>query len=176
VDALIEEIPWEDHVLRMRGQSIPMPRRECWFAFERGVSYTYSGETYRSHALAEVPVLETLLELVQVTTGERFSALFANLYRTGSDSIGWHADAEVRALGPLDEIVIASLSLGARRRFAIRHQRTTEEHRFELGEGDLLLMGRRTQANYVHQAPKTAKPVGPRLNLTFRRLAARGGR
>ena len=177
LEALTHSIPWEDHILGTPGGKVPAPRRECWFANSAGVPYTYSGETYLSRSIAEVQGLHGLREDVERATGETFDALFTNLYRSGKDSIGWHADAEVNALGPLPEIVIASLSLGARRIFAVRHRRNTaEEVRVELGEGDLLLMGRGVQSHYLHQAPKTARAVGPRLNLTFRRLVGRGSR
>jgi alkylated DNA repair dioxygenase AlkB len=164
-------IPWEQHTLQTPAGPIPAPRLECWFAERAGVPYVYSGERYLSQQI--LPELADLRDRVNEATGLRFDALFANLYRLGRDSIGWHADAEVDALGPLADIQIASLSLGARRKFAIRHRDTDERWSAELGEGDLLLMGRGVQSAYLHCAPKTATDVGPRLNLTFRRLHAR---
>jgi alkylated DNA repair dioxygenase AlkB len=94
--------------------------------------------------------------------------VLANLYRDGRDSVGFHADDEPE-LGPSrDDIAIASLSLGAERRFVLKHRRSGARHLFELGHGALLVMTGRTQHHYVHAVPKTERPVQPRLNLTFR--------
>jgi alkylated DNA repair dioxygenase AlkB len=99
-----------------------------------------------------------------------FNCALANLYRDGHDAMGWHADDEPE-LGPdaPRDVLIASVSLGAPRRFVLRHRRrTTERRELELGEGSLLVMGGTTQHRYQHAVPRTAKPVGPRMNLTFR--------
>jgi alkylated DNA repair dioxygenase AlkB len=98
--------------------------------------------------------------------------MLANLYRDGRDSVGWHADAEPE-LGPSrDDIAIASLSLGAARRFVLKHRRTGELRSYELGDGALLVMSGRTQLDWVHALPKTRRPAGPRINLTFRVIVA----
>jgi alkylated DNA repair dioxygenase AlkB len=82
--------------------------------------------------------------------------------------MGWHSDDEPE-LGA--QPVIASLSLGATRRFVLKH-RSDPPRKFalELPHGSLLLMRGATQANYRHALPRTAKPVGPRVNLTFRQI------
>lgn len=96
-----------------------------------------------------------------------FNSVLANLYRDGRDWMGWHSDSE-SDLG--DAPLIASLSLGHPRRFLLKAR--TGEARVEqlLAPGDLLLMAGQTQKYYRHSLPKTAKPVGPRINLTFRRI------
>ena len=94
-----------------------------------------------------------------------FNSCLANLYRDGSDSMGYHSDNEPE-LGP--EPTIASISLGARRRFVLRHRMTREQWAWELGEGDLLVMRDESQRDYAHAVPKTSRLVGPRMNLTFR--------
>jgi len=105
--------------------------------------------------------------------GERFNSVLLNLYRSGADSVSWHRDAEP-ALGP--DPVIASLSLGAVRRFKLRHRRekglTVD---LDLPPGSCLVLGPGSQRHWLHALPKTAKPVGPRLNLTFRRVVAPAG-
>lgn len=166
---LTESLPWEQHELWTPAGRIPAPRLECWLADEAGVPYVYSGERYLSHPIGKHPGLAVRREFVSRVTGHAFDAVFANLYRTGRDSIGAHADDEEDVLGPAAEIVIASLSLGARRRFVVKHRNTDERIVLELGEGDLLLMGRGVQSRYLHSVPK-ATATGPRLNLTFRRL------
>src|SRR5690606_24762188 len=94
------------------------------------------------------------------------NSVLANLYRDGRDSMGWHSDDEPE-LGPAP--VIASLSLGATRRFSLRHRcRAGQRVDLELPHGSLLLMRGATQANWQHAVPRTARAVGPRINLTFR--------
>ena len=97
--------------------------------------------------------------------------MLCNLYRDGADSMGWHSDDEA-SLGPRP--VIASLSLGATRRFALRHRaRRYRSVTLALGNGDLLLMAGDTQTHWQHAVPSTRRPIAPRINLTFR--AVRGG-
>ena len=100
-----------------------------------------------------------------------FNSCLANLYRDGSDSMGFHSDDEPE-LGP--EPTIASVSLGARRRFVLRHRVTRERWTWDLGEGDLLVMRDESQRDYAHAVPKTTRPVGPRMNLTFRAVPVVG--
>jgi alkylated DNA repair dioxygenase AlkB len=91
-----------------------------------------------------------------------------NLYRDGRDGMGWHADDEPE-LGA--EPVIASVSLGATRRFVLRHRRRRDQKiELLLPGGSLLVMHGATQNCWVHAVPKTARPVGERINLTFRRV------
>jgi alkylated DNA repair dioxygenase AlkB len=171
-------LPWVQRSVQMPVGRIPMPRLECWFGPRQGVAYVYSGERYESEDVHSWPLLCELRDRVSAQCAHGFDALFANCYRNGRDSIGWHADDEVDALGPARDIVIASLSLGTRRRFCVKRRtdrgtvRVPEERSdLWLGEGDLLLMGRGCQSEYLHQAPKEAGVVGERINLTFRRLA-----
>jgi alkylated DNA repair dioxygenase AlkB len=85
--------------------------------------------------------------------------------------MGWHSDDE-RELGPRP--VIASLSLGATRRFALKHRRRAElKGALELGHGSLLVMSGPTQANFRHALPRTVRAVGERINLTFRVIGPR---
>ena len=82
--------------------------------------------------------------------------------------MGWHSDNESE-LGP--QPVIASLSLGATRRFVLKHRReASRKLELPLAHGSLLVMRGDTQANYKHSLPRTARPVGERINLTFRRI------
>ena len=83
--------------------------------------------------------------------------------------MGFHSDDEPE-LGP--EPTIASVSLGARRRFVLRHRATRERWTWELGAGDLLVMRHESQRDYAHAVPKTTRPIGPRMNLTFRHFGA----
>ncbi len=93
---------------------------------------------------------------------------FLDRYRDGQDSVGWHADNEP-GLSP--DPVIASLSLGAVRRFQLKH-RTDRTGRvtLDLPHGSCLVMRGKTQQCWLHQLPKTRAKVGRRINLTFRRM------
>ena len=100
--------------------------------------------------------------------GHEFNGVLLNLYRDGRDGMGWHADDEPE-LGP--EPVIASVSLGAERRFRLKHRRLPEARLdIVLPHGSLLVMAGATQRHWVHALPKAAAPVGARINLTFRRV------
>ena len=100
--------------------------------------------------------------------GVDFNSVLANLYRDGRDSMGWHSDAEAE-LGPRP--VIASLSLGAVRRFVLKSRSDAGlKLGIDLPHGSLLLMRGETQRHYRHALPRTAKPMAARINLTFRRI------
>jgi len=166
-DELTAALPWVQEIYRRPGveHAIAAPRLTA-FVGDDGADYAYAGLRYAPHAW--VPRLDSLRAQVQHAAGQAFNCVLANLYRDGQDSVGYHADDEPE-LGPArDDIVVASLSLGAPRRFVLKHRRSGERTHFELGEGQLLVMRGRTQRHYVHALPKTRRAVGPRLNLTFR--------
>lgn len=166
-DRLLGEISWEDHDVVVFGKVHREPRRSSWMAVD-GTPYPYAGRVRAASPFT--PLVAELGERCSVAVGERFDSVLANLYRDGRDGMGWHSDDE--ALHGR-EPTIASLSLGASRRFALRHRRTRETVRVDLEPGSLLVMSGRCQEEWVHSIPKTARPVGPRINLTFRRLARR---
>jgi alkylated DNA repair dioxygenase AlkB len=130
-------------------------------------AYRYSGTRWEPEPWH--PLVDVLRTRVEALTHERFNAVLLNFYRDGADSMGFHADDETE-LGALP--VIASLSLGAQRTMHFRHRldRAQPTLRVSLGDGDLLVMRGDTQRNWRHAVPKTKRPVGPRVNLTFRRI------
>lgn len=160
---LLEDLSWEVHRIRLFGREVDSPRLSCWIGDADAV-YLYSGTRFEPHpwpaALAE------LRERLQRDTGARFNSVLANRYRDGRDAMGWHSDDEPE-LGR--QPLIASVSLGAERRFLLKHRREPA-HRagLPLPHGSLLLMAGDTQHNYRHALPRTTKPVGERVNLTFR--------
>ncbi len=159
-------IPWEVHRIRLFGREINSPRLSCWIGDADAV-YTYSG--LRLQPRPWPAALLRVRERLQRELGIDFNSALANLYRDGRDRMGWHSDDE-RELGK--QPLIASLSLGACRRFVLRHRReVSSKLAIELPHGSLLVMAGDTQRNYKHALPATAKPVGPRINLTFRRIA-----
>lgn len=160
-ERLAARLAWTEETLRIAGRDVAVPRRVAWYG-DPQARYAYSGVMHEP-----LPWTRELTELkaqVEQICQARFNSVLANHYRHGRDSMGWHADNEA-ALGR--EPVIASLSLGAKRRFLLQHH---DGSRLELalGEGSLLLMAGATQHHWRHCLPKTAKPVGPRINLTFR--------
>lgn len=162
LDGVIHEIPWSQSTIRIYGRDILQPRMTAWMG---DAAYTYSGRTHEPAPLS--PALAALRMRVSAAAGVHFTSVLANLYRTGSDSVAWHADDEPE-LGT--EPVIASLSLGDARTFKIRRNADGVVWSVQLGHGDLLIMRGRSQADYQHCVPKTKTDVGARINLTFRVL------
>ncbi|MGH8084247.1 MAG: alpha-ketoglutarate-dependent dioxygenase AlkB family protein [Lysobacter sp.] len=163
--ALRDDIAWEVHRIRLFGREVDSPRLSCWMG-DPGAAYRYSGTRFepRPWPSALRPIRDRLADEL----GVGFNSVLANLYRDGRDAMGWHSDDEPE-LGPAP--VIASISLGAARRFVLKPRREPDRKlAMELGHGSLLLMAGLTQRNYRHALPRTAKPVGARINLTFRRV------
>lgn len=165
---LLAETPWKQETAHLFNQAIPVPRLTAWYG-DAGKAYTYSGI-----AMQPAPWTATLLHLkatVEAVAAVQFNSVLLNLYRNGQDSVGWHSDAEpVLGRNP----IIASVSLGATRRFSLKHKyrRDLKPVHLELHHGSLVLMQGTTQHHWVHQVPKTTKPVGQRINLTFRIIQA----
>ena len=160
LEQLIRETPWRADTIVVYGKRYLQPRLTAWFG---EASYTYSG--LRLEPLPMTPLLAQLRSAVEAATGHRYNSVLLNHYRNGADSMGMHSDNEPE-LGP--QPVIASLSYGATRSFILRHKRSKRTVKLDLADGNLLLMAGSLQENWLHGINKTAKPVGARLNLTFR--------
>lgn len=163
-DELLSQTPWTQRHVKVYGQRYPEPRLTAWYG-DPNKRYSYSGLTLEP--LPWTPLLSQIKTRVDVAAGVSFNSVLLNLYRDGRDSNGWHQDNEPE-LG--QNPVIASLSLGAVRRFQLRHKFNKELPKVELDlpHGSLLVMAGTTQHFWQHQIPKTAKPVAERINLTFR--------
>lgn len=159
-DRLEALIAWEQLEITLFGRTVPTPRLTAWMG---DAPYTYSGVLNEPQPWPE-PLLD-LRHRLQQELGSPFNCCLANLYRDGTDSMGSHRDDEPE-LG--DRPTIASISLGARRRFAVRHVVTGQRWSWDLGAGDLLIMGAESQIDFTHAVPKASREVGPRMNLTFR--------
>lgn len=157
---LLDETPWRADTVVVYGKRYLQPRLTAWYG---EASYTYSGLTLQPLPLT--PLLAQLRAAVERVTGQRYNSVLLNYYRDGADSMGMHSDDEPE-LGP--QPVIASLSYGATRTFLLRHRRNHRTVKLDLTDGSLLLMAGTLQAHWRHGINKTAKLVGPRLNLTFR--------
>jgi alkylated DNA repair dioxygenase AlkB len=161
---LISSLSWNQEELTVVGKKVMVPRLVCWYGEKKAI-YSYSGVTHQ-------PLLwnDTLLEIkqhIETFSDFSFNSVLANLYRNGTDSMGWHADKE-KELGK--DPAIASLSLGDNRLFKIRHNKTGELINIELQHGDLLLMSGALQHHWRHCVPKTKIEKNPRINLTFRKI------
>ena len=164
-EALRAHIDWQAEDILIFGERRRVPRLVAWHG-DPDAAYRYSGTAH--DPLPWTPDLLQLRERVRLLTGHDYNSVLLNLYRDGRDSMGWHADDEPE-LGP--EPAIASVSLGATRRFRLRHRRLPDAKvTLELGHGDVLLMAGGTQRAYVHAVPKTARPTGARINLTWRQV------
>lgn len=161
--ALVAELPWEDHVFRIFGPAVPMPRRIAWFGH---VPYAYSGVVHPAAPFP--PRVAAIRDRVALLTGVHFDTVLANLYRDRGDSMGWHADDDY---APGVTSAIASVSLGAPRRFDLRARDGSARVSVVLPHGSLLIMGEGTQGAWQHRVPKQTRPVGVRVNLTFRSMA-----
>ena len=158
---LTEETTWRHDTLRIGGKHVAVPRLQAWYGDCR---YGYSG--LKLEPLAWTPLLDGIRRKVSIACGLAFNSVLLNYYRNGNDSVGWHSDDE-RELGP--DPCIASLSLGAARRFELKHRvRRQEKVNMLLEDGSLLLMGSGLQRHWQHQLPKDSRITLPRLNLTFR--------
>lgn len=160
---LRDDVPWEVHRIRMFGRQVDSPRLSCWMG-DPAARYRYSGTEFVPQPWH--PALLPLRDQLSAFCGHAFNSVLLNRYRDGDDGMGWHSDNEPE-LGPAP--VIASVSLGAPRRFLLR-RRDDHAKKAEvlLDHGDLLVMGGQTQRHYQHSLPKSARPLAERLNLTFR--------
>lgn len=164
-------IAWENHRIRLFGRELASPRLSCWIG-DPGAGYTYSRSRFEPRPWPAA--LAALRPRIEQACGTRFNSALANLYRDGNDAMGWHSDDEPE-LGALP--VIASLSLGAERRFRFRRRRARGESAqpgdtFELllPHGSLLRMAGVTQQLYRHQLPRMRNSAEARINLTFRHV------
>lgn len=160
---LRREVDWQQEEIVLFGVKRLVPRLVAWYG-DAGAVYRYSGVEHRP--LPWIAPLAELKDLAESLSGQSFNSVLLNLYRDGRDGMGWHADDEPE-LGP--HPVIASFSLGATRRFRMRHRRhRSQVVAIDLEHGSLLLMQGATQHHWLHALPKTARPAGERINLTFR--------
>lgn len=167
-DALYAGINWQHDVVKLYGKTITTARQVAWYG-DDGVQYRYSGSTRTALPWCE-PILdikaaiEAKLSAIQPVT---FNACLLNLYHDGSQGMGWHSDDEPE-LGKAP--IIASLSLGASRKFVLRHKISKQKLELNLAHGQLIVMHGSTQRHWQHALMKTTKVHQPRINLTFRQI------
>lgn len=159
---LQKEQSWPSNRYHFQGRDFVLPRLQTWHADE-GVEYSYSNNLLDTRPWT--PLLLEIRDKVEGFIHHSFNAVLVNLYRTGDDYVGWHADDEPE-LG--DQPLIASLTLGATREFAYRHKKSRERGRVMLKSGTLLVMQPAFQHDWYHSVPVDETVVDGRINLTFR--------
>jgi alkylated DNA repair dioxygenase AlkB len=164
LEGLLAEIDWKEQHFTIYGRTVPMPRLIAMYG---PVGYRYSGVVHPPRRLS--PRLEVIRRRVESVTGLPFNSVLANFYRDGSDSVGWHRDSDYAHGGQSD---IASVSFGATRRFEVRDRTGQARAAEDLTSGSLLIITGDAVSRWWHRVPKTSRPVGPRVNLTFRHMVA----
>lgn len=163
-DAFLSSIQWKNDEAKLFGKHFVTKRKAAWYG-DSEFSYTYSNTTKK--ALRWTPELLQIKEITENISGTKFNSCLLNLYHDGNEGMGWHSDDE-KALGK--NTVIASVSLGAERKFSLKHKATKETLSILLESGSLLVMKGSTQSNWLHSLPKSKKVTEPRINLTFRTI------
>ena len=164
LDSLLKNIEWRNDEAIIFGKKIITKRKVAWYG-DRPFKYTYSKST--KSALPWTNELIELKKIIEHKTEESFNSCLLNLYHSGEEGMGWHCDAEkeLKKNGS-----IASLSLGADRRFVFKHKKTNEKIGMTLTHGSLLLMKGVTQTYWLHSLPPVKSVNAPRINLTFRTI------
>jgi alkylated DNA repair dioxygenase AlkB len=160
--ALLETIAWKHDEAIIFGKHITTKRKVAWYG-NASYSYTYSNTT--KQALPWTTELLHLKHIIEQSCRLTFNSCLLNLYHNGMEGMAWHSDDE-KSLAPGS--AIASLSLGAERKFSFKHKKTQHSTSVLLQNGSLLLMQGSTQTHWLHSLPKTTKISEPRINLTFR--------
>ena len=163
-DCLLNTIEWKNDQAFIYGKLIITKRKVAWYG-DTDFEYTYSKNTKR--ALPWTKELVELKQMIEDKTGEKFNSCLLNLYHNGDEGMAWHSDAEkvLKKNG-----AIASLSLGAERKFTFKHKETKETISLILENGSLLVMKGSTQTYWLHRLPPTKLISTPRINLTFRSI------
>lgn len=162
---LLEETQWQQQAIQLFGKKVNLPRLTAWYGTP-GIEYEYSG--IRVSAQTWTDPLLVIKEHLEEVFSATFNSVLINRYRDGNDSVAWHADDEA-SLGV--DPTIASVSVGATRRFTMKHRfQKSEKFALDLTHGSALLMSGATQHYWLHKIPKTRKVVGQRINLTFRNI------
>lgn len=151
--SLLEGTPWQQRTRKMYDKVVPDPRLTAWYGGPNGLEWTEELLTIKTRIEKECDIA--------------FNRVLLNYYRDGNDSVAWHSDTL-----PADgkHHAIASVTFGDTRVFKVRHKTRKEVGALNipLSHGSFLLMGETMQDHYEHHVPKTTRPVGPRINLTFR--------
>ncbi|MDG1396837.1 MAG: alpha-ketoglutarate-dependent dioxygenase AlkB, partial [Polaribacter sp.] len=161
---LLENINWKHDEAIIFGKKIITKRKVAWYG-DSEYSYTYSKVTKTANIW--IKELLELKAIVEKESGETYNSCLLNLYHSGDEGMGYHSDGEkmLKKNG-----AIASLSLGAERKFSFKHRESKQRIDVLLERGSLLVMKTTTQTHWLHRLPPTKKVNAPRINLTFRTI------
>ena len=161
---LLNTIEWKNDEVIIFGKQIVTKRKAAWYG-DKPFEYTYSNTT--KQALPWTQDLKELKALVEKETAETYNSCLLNLYHDGNEGMTWHSDNEneLKKNG-----TIASLSLGADRKFSFKHKKIKQTVSLVLENGSLIVMKGVTQRYWLHCLPQTKKVTEPRINLTFRTI------
>ena len=171
---LVTELPWQADVVTLFGKTHTTTRQIVWMG-DSDIGYQYSG-----HMRQTIPWSNTILsikqhveqQLLDIGIDASFNSCLLNYYPSGADEMGYHADDE-KELGA--QPIIASLSLGATRKFVFKHKKTQYKEALYLKSGQLIVMSGDTQAFWKHSIPKTTTVHEGRISLTFRHIQQQRG-
>jgi alkylated DNA repair dioxygenase AlkB len=158
---LAERVPWRAERRQMYDRTVDVPRLLCFY-----------GEDAELPDPSLQACRDVLNEHYQAELGEPFRTAGLCLYRDGRDSVAWHGDTIGR--GGTEDTMVAILSLGTARPLLLRPRGGSGADgrsgtlRYNLGHGDLLVMGGSCQRTWEHAVPKAARPTGPRISVQFR--------
>ncbi|HWG13465.1 MAG TPA: alpha-ketoglutarate-dependent dioxygenase AlkB [Streptosporangiaceae bacterium] len=152
---LVDDVPWRAEKRQMYDRVVDVPRLLCFYGEE---------DVLPDPALAECR--SRLNAHYGPELGEPFVTAGLCLYRDGRDSVAWHGDTIGR--GSREDTMVAIVSLGSPRALMLRPRGGGPGRRYELGHGDLIVMGGSCQRTWEHAVPKTARPAGPRISVQFR--------
>ena len=166
---LVTELPWQEDIVTLFGKTHVTTRQIVWMG-DSDIDYQYS-----SHTRQAIPWTDTVFHVKQHVEQQllilgidvNFNSCLLNYYPSGEDGMGYHADDE-RELG--EQPVIASLSLGATRKFVFKHKKTQDKVELYLESGQLIVMHGETQNFWKHSITKTKKVTTGRISLTFRQI------
>ena len=161
----LTQLAWQHDEVILHGQYYQTERKVVWYG-DAHYEYHYSG--MQKQALIWNPALLRLKKYIEQRVGQTFNSCLANLYENGTQAVGWHSDDEPSLLSPTQQVVIASLSFGASRKFCFKHKSTQEKVQLLLQSGQLIVMRGKTQRYWKHALMKSMKVTEPRVNLTFR--------
>ena len=163
---LSKNIQWKNDESIIFGKHYITRRKTAWYG-DRPFNYKYS--KIKRTALPWTNELLEIKHIVENNESTKFNSCLLNLYHDGDDGMGWHSDNEKELI---KDGVIASVSLGAERKFSFRHKKTKEKIDMILRNGSLLVMKEQIQTHWMHQLPRSKKIKEQRINLTFRTICS----
>ncbi|WP_395104660.1 alpha-ketoglutarate-dependent dioxygenase AlkB [Actinomadura sp. SCN-SB] len=159
-ERLLDVVPWRAESRRMYDRVVDVPRLLAFYDEEATLPdplLDQAKQALNAHYSAEL--------------GEPFRTVGLCLYRDGRDSVAWHGDTLGR--GAKEDTMVAIISVGAPRPLLLRPRSGGPTLRYDLGHGDLIVMGGSCQRTWEHSIPKSTKATGPRISIQYRPLNVR---